>query len=335
MTRDEQQAILTIALMAAFADGRKDEREREEVRGIVDALAGAGEPNLPALYQRVLMKQASLAVAAAALPGPEVRLLAYEMAVGVCDADGARSEPERRFLVELQQRLGLDPADATVIAEQADAVAETPLAAPLPAGLDGVPAPAAAGAAGVAGSVAGVAASVRPASLSEAELDRTILNAAIVNGALELLPESLATMAIIPLQMKLVYRIGRSYGYELDRGHAREFIATVGVGLTSQYLEQAATRLVGGLLRKVGGRMLGGVGRQAASSAMSFASTWALGQVARRYYAGGRTLDSAALKSAFTGLLAEARQVQSQYLPQIQAQARTLDVQQVLQSLRA
>jgi len=350
MTRDEQQAILTIALMAAFADGRKDDRERDEIRGIVDALAGAGEPNLPGLYQRVLMKQASLEAAAAALVGPEVRQLAYEMAVGVCDADGARSEPERRFLVEVQQRLGLDPADATVIAEQADAVAETPLEAPLPAVLEVVPAvaggtvgagarsPGAPGAAaGASGSTAAAtpAAGTRPSTLSEPELDRTILNAAIVNGALELLPESLATMAIIPLQMKLVYRIGQSYGYELDRGHVRELLATVGVGLTSQYLEQAATKLMGGLLRTVGGRMLGGVGRQATSSAMSFASTWALGQVARRYYAGGRTLDSAQMKAAFTGLLSEAKQLQSQYLPQIQAQAKTMDVQKILQSLRA
>jgi uncharacterized protein (DUF697 family) len=114
----------------------------------------------------------------------------------------------------------------------------------------------------------------------------------------------------------------------------RDFLATAGVGLTSQYLEQAATKLVGGLLRKVGGRMLGGLGRQATSSAMAFATTWALGQVARRYYAGGRTMDTAVLKDAFAGLLSEAKTLQAQYLPQMQDRARTLDVQQVLRSIR-
>ncbi len=44
-----------------------------------------------------------------------------------------------------------------------------------------------------------------------------ILNYAVVNGALELLPDTLASMAILPLRMKLVFRIGKSYGYELDR----------------------------------------------------------------------------------------------------------------------
>jgi len=305
MTRDEQQAILAIALMAAFADGDKHDREREEVRAVADALAAAGEVNLPSLYRQVLTKAVTIESEAAKLGSQELRQLAYEMALGVCDADGARNDTERRFLEQLQRELGLDPADATILAEQIDAVVEAPLDRP------------------------------SQSTLSEAELDRTVLNAAILNGALELLPDSLATMAIIPLQMRLVYRIGQSYGYELDQAHVREFIAVAGVGLTGQYLEQAAVRLVGGLLRKVGGRMLGGAGRQAASSAMSFATTWALGQLARRYYAGGRSLDAAMLKQTFAGLLDEAKAVQQQYLPQIQQRANTLDLNQLMQSLRA
>jgi uncharacterized protein (DUF697 family)/tellurite resistance protein len=329
MTPDEQKAILAIALMAAFADGRKDDRERDEIREIVDALAAAGEPNLPELYRRVLLGQETVEAAGARLSSPALRQLAYEMAVGVCDADGARDEAEKAFLAGLQRRLGLDPAEATVIAERADAIAEAPLHLPLPAGIDF----------GTAASPATPAASSpatpsRTSNLTEAQLDELVRNAAILNGALELLPESVSTMAIIPLQMKLVYRIGQSYGYELDQGHVRDFLATAGVGLTAQYLEQAARRVIGGLLRSVGGGLLGGLGRQATSSAMAFASTWALGQVARRYYAGGRTMDAAVLKDAFAGLLDEAKTLQQQYLPQIQERARTLDVQQVMRSLR-
>ena len=48
-----------------------------------------------------------------------------------------------------------------------------------------------------------------------------ILNYSILNGALELLPQSMASMAIIPLQMKMVYRIGKEHGYELDRATSR------------------------------------------------------------------------------------------------------------------
>jgi len=333
MTRDEQDAILAIALMAAFADGRKDDRERDAIRSIVESLAAGGEVNLPALYQRVLLKQETPSSAAARLAAPELRQLAYEMALGVCDADGARGDAEKRFLGELQVALRLDPSEATVIAEHADAIAESPLARPLPIEFDPVGPPAGPSATPPAASPP--TPSLRASTMSEAELDALIRSSAILNGALELLPESMATMAIIPLQMKLVYRIGTAYGYALDQGHVRDFLATAGVGLTSQYLEQAATRLVGGLLRSVGGRLLGGLGAQATSSAMSFASTWALGQVARRYYAGGRSLDAATLKDAFSGLLGEAKALQAQLMPQIEARAKTLDVQQVLKAIRA
>ena len=61
-------------------------------------------------------------------------------------------------------------------------------------------------------------------------------------------PQSLASMAIIPLQMKMVYRIGKAHGFELDRGHIKDLLATLGVGLTSQYVEQFGRKLLGGLL---------------------------------------------------------------------------------------
>ncbi|MBW8717980.1 MAG: TerB family tellurite resistance protein [Variovorax paradoxus] len=168
----------------------------------------------------------------------------------------------------------------------------------------------------------------------QAEEIAAILNASILNGALELLPETLSTMAIIPLQMKLVYRIGKAYGYELDSGHVKDFLATVGVGLTSQYLEQAGRKLLGGLLGKVGGGLLRGLGNQAVSSGMSFASTYALGHVAKRYYAGGRTLSTQMLKDAFSGVVKEGQSLQTQYLPAIQEKARTLDAGKVLSLVR-
>jgi uncharacterized protein (DUF697 family) len=115
------------------------------------------------------------------------------------------------------------------------------------------------------------------ANLSSAELDRMILNAAVTNAALELLPETLASMAIIPLQVRLVYRIGKSHGYPMDSSNAKDFIATLGVGLTSQYVEQLGRKLLGGLLGTVAGGIGRGLGHQAASSGLTFATTYAIG----------------------------------------------------------
>jgi uncharacterized protein (DUF697 family) len=141
------------------------------------------------------------------------------------------------------------------------------------------------------------------ANLSESELDKSILNYSLLNGALELLPQSWASMAIIPLQIKMVYGIGKAHGVTLDQGHIKEFIAAAGVGLTSQYLEQIGRKLLGGLLGKMAGKTVGKVGGVATGMAFSFASTYALGQLAKRYYAGGRRMDTAMLKDSFQNLL--------------------------------
>lgn len=303
---EETRAVLTLCLLAAFVDGDKHEREREEIKRIAEGLSKDDALHLPTLYQDVLMKRVSLADVTAQLAGSEAKQLAYEMAVCVCDADGAHSEAERAFLADARSSLGLDAAASARFTEQAQALATVPLAV----AADAVP------------------------SVDNAELDSAILNAAILNGALELLPETLSTMAIIPLQMKLVYRIGKAHGYELDSGHVKDFIATVGVGLTSQYLEQAGRKLLGGLLGRVGGGLLGGLGKQAVSSGMSFATTYALGHVAKRYYAGGRTLSTQMLKDAYANVVKEGQGLQTRYLPQMQEKARTLDMGQIMQMVR-
>ncbi len=310
MSPSETRAIVTLSLLAAFVDGDKHERERAEIKRIAEGLSQADGVHLPTLYQDVLMKRVSLADVGTALTSTESRQLGYEMAVCVCDADGAQSEAERHFLADLRTSLGLDAPTAVQFAEQAEAIVTTPLA-----------------------STATVAAAAAP-SVDNAELDPSILNAAILNGALELLPETLSTMAIIPLQMKLVYRIGKAHGYELDSGHVKDFIATVGVGLTSQYLEQAGRKLLGGLLGKVGGGLLRGLGNQAVSSGMSFATTYALGHVAKRYYAGGRTLSTQMLKEAYASVTKEGQGLQTRYLPAIQEKARTLNPSQILSMVR-
>ncbi len=233
------------------------------------------------------------------------------MAVCVCDADGAHSEAERGFLADLRASLGLDAAGWRPVHRGG-------------AGDRG-------GAAGRGRRAAAPGGGPDPAE----RLDQAILNAAILNGALELLPETLSTMAIIPLQMKLVYRIGKAYGFELDSGHIKDFIATVGVGLTSQYLEQAGRKLLGGLLGKVGGGLLGGLGKQAVSSGMSFATTCAGPCRRSATTRSGRQLSTADAEGRLLrSVMQEAQGLQTRYLPAMQEKARTLDARQVLSMVR-
>lgn len=310
MNESEQRAVLTVCLMAAMADGAKAAEEQGQIRRIADSL-GDGAMDVSALYQDVVLKRVTLEQAVAPLATRESRQLANEMAVCICYADGRCNEAEREFLTRLSGALGLSQPPAAEVHECADQLA----ALPTDAGTSPAPGPA--------------------ATLPQgAELDRMVLNYAILTGALELLPESLATMAIIPLQMKMVYGIGKAYGYELDRGHIKDLLATMGVGLTGQYVEQFGRRLVGGLLGSIGGGLLRGIGSAGTGAAFSFATTYALGQVAKRYYAGGRTIDAAGLQRAFGEMLGQAKQLQGQYAGQIAEQARTLDVGNVLATLK-
>jgi len=314
-SRDRDTALLTIALFAAFADGAKHEHEREEIRSIAESLAGPEAPDLRALYQDVLLKRASLADAVAKLDDPGEKHLAYEVAVGVCDADGRMTDDERGFLDELKGLLGLAGTETDEIEEEAEQFVEATEAS--------VPATA-----------PGAAAEPPPAesrpAVDEATLDKSILNYSILNGALEILPQSWASMAIIPLQIRMVYGIGKQYGVELDRGHIKEFLATLGVGMTSQYVEQFGRKLIGGLFRKAAGKGVGRLGRTATGMAFSFATTYALGQVAKRYYAGGRQMSTELLKRTFDEVLGSAKQMQGEYIPQIEQKAQPLDMGQVM-----
>ncbi|MBK8525376.1 MAG: DUF533 domain-containing protein [Betaproteobacteria bacterium] len=307
MQAEDQKAILAIALHAAFADGAKDDREREEVRRISESLASSASAiDLRAIYQDVLLKRFTLDQAVAALADDGLRHYAYEMALCVCEADGQTTVAERSFLDQLKVSLGLGGEEARGIEREMD---------PFVAATSSLTA-------------------FATSDNDSAALDRSILNYALLNGALELLPQSWASMAIIPLQIKMVYGIGQAHGVTLDQGHIKEFIAAAGVGLTSQYLEQMGRKLLGGLLGKAAGKTFGKIGSATTGMAFSFATTYALGQVARRYYAGGRVMNTEMLRDTFQNLLGPAKQLQSQYLPQIQQKAATLDAGQVIEIIR-
>jgi uncharacterized protein (DUF697 family)/tellurite resistance protein len=326
MQATEQRSLLSIALLAALADGHKADRERDAIQRFAQTLSAEGGAALADVYPDVLLGRTDVRKAAEGLSLPAHRQLAYEIAVCVCDADGQHSAAEKAFLDGLKTALGLSNDEAAQLQGPADEIAAVPIGvetAAAPVAQTAAPAPA-----------AGPVVAATP-KVPEAELQASILNHAILNGALELLPQSWASMAIIPLQMKLVYRIGQAYGYELDRGHLKEFVATAGVGLTSQYLEQFGRKLLGGLLGKVGGGVGRMVGGAATGMAFSFASTYALGQLAQRYYAGGRQMSTALLQQTFQSLLEPAKQLQTQYLPQIQQRASTLDAGKIMAMVKS
>ena len=298
----ERRAVLWVCILAAFADGAQNDSERSRIKEIVEGSSGE-RLDRTSSYQDVLEGKLSLAQAAAQLQTPASRALAYEMGVCVCQADDVLNASETQFLADLRGELQLDATSADAHRQQAEALVTQSLTAPIPPVIQ---------------------------ENREQELEQIILIASILNGALEIVPQSISTMAIIPLQMRLVYRIGKHYGYELDRGHIKEFLAILGVGITSQVFEGYARKLVGGLARGIAGRFLGGLAAQATGSAFGFATTYALGQVARNYYASERSLSAAQLKETFAAMLQNARSLENRYSGQIMEKSRQVNVAELL-----
>jgi uncharacterized protein (DUF697 family)/tellurite resistance protein len=313
LNAQEQKAVVTLCILAAFADGAQSETERAEIKRIVDNF-GNGEFDLTSAYQQALSGKLSLQEAGKAIQSTNGKAMAYEMAVCICHVDGA-SNPlnpaEQQFLETLRQALGLDQQTAANFQKEAGSIASAPMAEPPMINAPNVP------------------------NGRDAELDKLIVNRAILAGALELMPQTLATMAIVPIQTRLVYQIGANYGYKLDTGHAKEFLATIGIGLTSQVVEGYLSRLAGNLTRHFAGRLVAGLVSQATESAVAFASTYAIGQTAKSYYASGRTLSATQLRDVFASMLGQGRNLKTQYASEIAQRVSQFKPSDLLQVVKA
>lgn len=308
MQETDREPLATIALIAAFADGF---RSPEEVAALRRIAAEIGGTDFETIARQIVGDDARLDRVISHLSDDEARHKAYELAVAVVYADGAANEKERAFLDQLRPRLGLADADSAAM-EAAAAVL------------------------GRAGTSIELAPEILVVTSDSppARLDELVLKNAILAGALELLPQGLATLAIVPLQLRMVYRIGKDFGQDLGVDQVKDLAATLGIGAAGQVMEGMARRLLGGLARGVFGRTIGGAAGEAAGAAsgaaMTFATTYALGQVARRYYGQGRQLGAGDLKLLFARLRDEARVMFPRLEGEIRRQAEKIDVADVV-----
>ena len=300
MSPTDAEPILTLAMLAAVADG---EASPDELARLKEAVTRLGVTSLDAVAGQVAAGQLTVAEIVPRLSGSDARRLAYETALMVCHADGASNPKESAFLVELRDALGLEQAAVQALEQGVGA-----------------------------GVVPPVTATAKPPATGD--LDQLILQQAMIAGALELLPDRLANMIIIPLQLRLVYQIGQAHGQQLDANQIRDLAGTFGIGAASQILETVVRGVFGGIGKGLLGGLLGGATGVAAGSAVSFASTYALGHVAVQYYAQGRRLSKEDLRALFVRFQGEAKALFPKVRDQIQTQSQSLDLQQLLTSLR-
>ena len=300
MNTTDHTSLIAISILAARADGSVDSAEQRAVDAVV---ARMGNPDVASLVQQVAAGQLRVGDLASRLSDDEARRVAYESALTVINADGSANAAEQAFLDELRAALGFSDAEVADATRIAGSMAQVPVAAAYP----GEP----------------------PAG----QVDEFILRQAILTGAIEILPDRLANIAVLPLQLRMVYQIGQRHGQKLDINQVKDLAATLGLGAAAQSLEGLVMRLVGGLTGGLLGGIAGGATRVAAGSVITFTATYALGHVAEQYYAQGRRLSADDLRALFARFQGEAKTIYPRVQNQIQRQAGTLNLQSLLRGL--
>lgn len=318
MQEQDREPVVTLCLLAALVDGERSPEETAQFERIVARLGGTMPPP----------GTATIPDAAGRLSSPDARRMAYEMAVSVVYADGEANPRERQFLAELRAALQLPAEEVDGLDQDALSLAEAPLAlaSPEPEPSRQIPKSLYASQGGI------------PTAAPDAALDSLIRKQALLAGALELLPQNIASLVIIPVQMRLVYRIGADYGQRPDAAQVRDLLGAMGIGAAAQVLDGVTRRILGKLGRGLFGSALGGVmggtAGTAAGAGLAFVTTYALGHTARQYYHQGRQLTREDLATLFRRFRKEAEAILPAAQEQIHQQSQHMDFPKLLAAIR-
>ncbi len=307
MNERSAQTIVTIAALAAMADGVTDAVEQAQIVEVASRL-GVSMDDI------ALSEQVSPAMAAAQasrlLMTSESREAAYQVALAVCNADGYANTKESMFLRSLAQSLDLDPSHFDAQSASAMAAVDMFAKADAPrATSDALPTP-------------------------DQSIDDFILDQAMLTAALELLPDRFANLAILPLQLRLVHTIGERSGQAGGGAQVKEMMATLGIGVVAQVMESVVRKTLGGFAGGLLGGMLGGAAGVAAGGVVTFATTYALGQAAHQYFAQGRTMSNSDFKALFSRLKGEGSELYPRVQTRISQLAQDNTLQSLIQSVR-
>lgn len=307
MNQQDIEAILGIVTLAALADGQRDAAEQEK---IVSVAARLGLTNADDIVRRTMAGDYDLATLTGQLSDDAARQTAFDSALSVCHADGTLGAAELAFMERLRGSLGLDQAFSASRLTEFAAVGS---AANQPGSETSDNVRNAVASAGDANGGSGAAAGAD-------DLDAYILDQAMLTAALEFLPDRLANLGILPLQLRLVRNIGLRTGQQPGASQIKDLAATFGIGAAAQVMETVVRRTLGGLAGGIFGGMLGGAAGVAAGGAVTFASTYALGHAAKQYYAQGRTLSTEDMRSLFARFQGEANTM----FPRVQERVASL-----------
>ena len=192
---------------------------------------------------------------------PAAREQLWQSAYSLTHADGTASPEEQQLLDKMRTAFQIDEAKVSATKRLLDEAKDTLLPSNIQAITDPVK--------------------------RQKEIDQDVLKYSVLSAVLGAFPVpgvAIATdLAIVALQVKLVRDIGQYWGHTVDRQAAKTLLAGLGLGTGARIAVSNLAKLV-----PVWGSAFG------ATSA--FATTWALGKIANRYFESGKNADLGSLK---------------------------------------
>jgi uncharacterized protein (DUF697 family)/uncharacterized tellurite resistance protein B-like protein len=262
VSNNDQESLATLKLLVclAKADGTLSAEERLVFTDSISQF------QLPAMTtgQSLLDGTYNAASLAAEITSPAGREAAFAACFAMAHADH-KIAPQEQAILQLVENAWKVPAEkksllGRVFAEAKDTVSLTAI----------VP--------------------IADPAKREAEITEDVRKYSILAGALGLFPipvAKLATeLAVVGVQGKMVRDIGQYWGRETTADGVKQLLAGMGVGQVARI----ALNTLMGFIPVVG---------SVVPAATNFASTWAVGRVANKFYASGGNLDPATLKEMF------------------------------------
>jgi uncharacterized protein (DUF697 family) len=203
---------------------------------------------------------------------PETRESLYQSVLGMIHVNGACTPEEQKRLDHVRSTLQISDEKASLARRILDEAKDTVLPSNILAVTDPVR---------------------RTAEVKSDTLKYSVLGGAL--GAFPIPGLAIATdLAVVGVQLKLVRDIGQRWGHTVNKDAAVSLLGGLGLGTGARIAVSNLAKLI-----PAWGSAFG--------ASTSFASTWALGKIADKYFESGMKADLAGLKSDFTAAQTEGR----------------------------
>ena len=283
----EATACLRALVAVAKADGKITADERATLETMVDALPGASDLR-PFLDEQA--KDVDLLLAEVKTPAAREQL--WQSAYSMVHADGTASPEEQALLDRIRTTYAIEEQTVSTTRKLIEETKDTLL----PSNISPISDPA----------------------LRQKEIDQDVLKYSVLSAVLGAFPVpgvAIATdLAIVALQVKLVRDVGQYWGHTVDKAAAKTLLAGLGLGTGARIAVSNLAKLV-----PVWGSAFG--------ATTAFATTWALGKIANRYFESGQKTDLGQLKKEMKAMEKEGKDAYAAQKDVIEAKRKASVVQ--------